>query len=342
MRNLLITGGAGFIGSNFTRYWMKNNPDDIITVFDKLTYAGTESNFIDLSKNSNFNFVKGDISNYELIFETLKKFKITHLINFAAESHVDRSIRTPLSFIETNVLGTYILLQGFKDYWNENGKPACFLFHHVSTDEVYGSLGIDDDSFDEQTSYNPRSPYSASKASSDHLVKAWHHTYDLPIQISNCSNNYGPFHFPEKLVPKTIINIIMGKEIPLYGDGENIRDWIYVEDHCKALSLIIKNPKIGQTFCIGGSNEISNKELINMICDLNDELSSSHPIRPSRQLIKFVKDRKGHDFRYSINSSKLKTNYDWKCVFSLEDGLRETINWYLNNVAWWDPLLNKQ
>ena len=246
---------------------------------------------------------------------------------------------TPLSFIETNVFGTYILLQGFKDYWNENGNPACFLFHHVSTDEVYGSLGIDDESFDEQTSYNPRSPYSASKASSDHLVKAWHHTYDLPVQISNCSNNYGPFHFPEKLVPKTIINIIMGKEIPLYGDGENIRDWIYVEDHCKALSLIIKNPKIGQTFCIGGSNEISNKELINMICDLNDEVSSSHPIKPSRQLIKFVKDRKGHDFRYAINSSKLKLNYNWEPNMPLEEGLKKTIKWYMENVFWWQPLL---
>ena len=342
MVNLLITGGAGFIGSNLSNYWFKNNPNDNLIILDKLTYAGNLKNLDNIINSSNrVNFIQGDICDKELIDSILRKFSISHVFNLAAESHVDRSIASPEIFIKTNVMGTLRLLESFKEYWEEKSNPSDYRFVHISTDEVYGSLRQNEKPFDEKNPYKPRSPYSASKASSDHLVKAWFDSYKLPCIISNCSNNYGPYHYPEKLIPLTIINILTGKNIPIYGSGMNIRDWLYVEDHCRALELIIKSNKIGESFCIGGSNEISNIELVKLICNHIDKVSSSHPIKPSNKLITFIKDRKGHDFRYSINSSKIRKDLNWKPKITFEKGIKETINWYLKNKDWWEPLLSK-
>ena len=341
MINLLITGGAGFIGSNLVRYWIKNNPKDNIIILDKLTYAGNKNNIESFESLPNVNFIEGDICNSELVINLLKRFNISHVAHFAAESHVDRSINSPEIFINTNIFGTYVLLNAFKEYWYEIGKSDKYKFLHISTDEVFGSLQINEQPFNENTPYNPRSPYSASKASSDHLVKAWFDTYGLPVVISNCSNNYGPFHFPEKLIPLSIINILLGKNISIYGNGKNIRDWLYVEDHCAALELILKSNKVGESFCIGGSNEISNIDLINIICNSIDKLINYHPVQPSKRLIKYIPDRLGHDFRYSINSDKLKKELNWESKISLKEGIDKTILWYLNNRSWWEPLLNR-
>ena len=339
MINLLITGGAGFIGSNFTRFWIKNNPKDNVFVLDKLSYAGNKKSLEDLlNEKSNLTFIKGDICNYELLISFLEKYNITHIVHLAAESHVDRSITSPKNFIDTNINGTFFLLEAFRNYWYKKNKPSNYRFLHVSTDEVFGSLNDEDASFNESFPYNPRSPYSASKASSDHLVNAWIETYKLPINISNCSNNFGPYQFPEKLIPKAIIKILKGEKIPIYGKGENIRDWLYVEDHCRALELIIKSEFIGEKFCIGASNEIKNIDLIKLVCKEIDNLSISNLRKPSSELIEFVKDRKGHDYRYSIDSSKIKNLLNWESKISLKEGISKTIKWYLDEFEWWEQL----
>ncbi|HRZ95824.1 MAG TPA: dTDP-glucose 4,6-dehydratase [Candidatus Moranbacteria bacterium] len=327
--NILITGGAGFIGSNFILYMLKKypastagKPDYKIINLDLLTYAGNLENLEEVEDNPNYKFVKGNITDEKLVTEIIKDNKIDLIVNFAAESHVDRSILGPDAFINTNILGTYNLLKCAKN-------SGDIRFHHISTDEVFGSLGPDDPGFDEMTSYSPRSPYSASKAASDHLVSSFFHTYGLPTTISNCSNNYGPYHFPEKVIPLFITNLLENKKIPLYGDGMNVRDWLYVEDHCRAIDLIIHRGKIGETYCIGGNCEKTNKELTYAILELMGK---------GEEMIEFVKDRAGHDRRYAIDFSKIKNELGWKPEVSFEDGLKMTIEWYKNNESWWKKI----
>lgn len=314
---ILVTGGAGFIGSNFIRYWLKNNPDDKIVNLDSLTYAGNLENLRDIEANSNYNFVRGDICDYELVNSLVKDVDL--IVHFAAESHVDRSIMSSDEFIRTNVLGTMTLL----DVAKNNGN---IRFHHVSTDEVFGSLTMDDPKFNEKTPYDPRSPYSASKAGSDHLVRAYYHTHNLPITISNCSNNYGPYQFPEKLIPFFVTNLIEGKKVPVYGKGENIRDWIYVDDHNRGVEMIIKKGKIGETYCLGGGNEVKNIDITKKILELMGEMEEK---------IEYVKDRPGHDLRYAIDFSKAKSELGWEPIYDFEKGLTETVEWYKNNPEWW-------
>ncbi|MAV63786.1 MAG: dTDP-glucose 4,6-dehydratase, partial [Candidatus Marinimicrobia bacterium] len=291
----------------------------------------------------NIEFVHGNINDQNLVSKIFKDFGITHIINFAAESHVDRSINDPSIFLETNILGTYNLLDCFKRNWEINNKPKSWRFLHISTDEVFGSLKIDEKPFSEVSSYKPRSPYAASKASSDHLVRAWHNTYDIPTLITNCSNNYGPFQFPEKLIPLTITNIIRGKKIPVYGDGLNIRDWLFVGDHCSAIDIILQKAIPGSTYCIGGNNELTNIDLINQICILIDEYAQKLNINLSKNkssnLISYVEDRPGHDKRYSINSEKLLNELNWKPKIKFKDGLKTTVKWYLTNFSWWEPII---
>ena len=344
-RNILITGGAGFIGSSFVKLWIKKFPNDLILVLDKLTYAGNIDNLMELIDKNQIVFVKGDINDSFLVDKLFKKYLINHILNFAAESHVDRSINEPKSFLETNILGTYSLLETFRKHWEKNNKNESWRFIHVSTDEVYGSLGENEPLFEESTSYDPRSPYSASKASSDHLALAWHHTYGIPVIVSNCSNNYGPFQYPEKLIPLSLINIINGNFVNVYGNGENIRDWLYVEDHCEALELIIKSGRIGEKYCIGGGNEIRNIDLVRKLCNIMDleYIKNNEKLKynPSKNLIRLVSDRPGHDKRYAINFSKIKSELSWTPKTDIEKGLRKTIHWYLNNKLWWEPLLKK-
>ncbi|MGB5771016.1 MAG: dTDP-glucose 4,6-dehydratase [Crocosphaera sp.] len=341
-QTILITGGAGFIGSNFVHHWCRNYPNDHVMVLDALTYAGNRQNLASLEDRKHFKFVKGDICDRPLIDKLLKEENITTVAHFAAESHVDRSIIGPDAFIQTNVMGTFTLLESFRHYWNEQGKPENYRFLHVSTDEVYGSLERDDPAFSETTAYAPNSPYSASKAGSDHLARAYYHTYNVPTIITNCSNNYGPYHFPEKLIPLMCINILLGKPLPVYGDGQNIRDWLYVGDHCSALETVINQGKPGETYNIGGNNEVKNIDLVTLLCELMDELASELPVKPSKQLITFVKDRPGHDRRYAIDATKIKTELGWTPQETVENGLRKTIQWYLNNQDWWQPLLSKE
>ncbi len=309
---ILVTGGAGFIGSNFIHYILKKYPEYQIINYDNLTYAGNLENLKSVEDNSHYQFVKGDIADGKRVEKIIKEYQVELIVNFAAESHVDRSILNPEDFIKTNVLGTYTLLQAAL----KNGK---IRFHHISTDEVFGSLGPNDPAFNETTHYDPRSPYSASKASSDHLVNAYFHTFALPVTISNCSNNYGPFMFPEKLFPLFITNLLEGKKIPLYGDGLNVRDWLYVEDHCRAIDLIIHKGKLGETYCIGGNCEKTNKEVTYKILELMGKNESS---------IEFVKDRLGHDKRYAINFSKIKKELGWEPQIKFEEGLKKMILWY--------------
>ena len=342
-RNILITGGAGFIGSCFVKLWVEKYPDDLILVLDKLTYAGNIANLNELIDRDKIVFVKGDINDSFLVDKLFKKYLINHIVNFAAESHVDRSINNPKCFLETNILGTYSLLEIFRKNWKKNNKNQSWRFIQVSTDEVYGSLGEKQAPFEESTTYDPHSPYSASKASSDHLALAWHHTYGIPLIVSNCSNNYGPFQYPEKLIPLSLINILKGDFVDVYGDGKNIRDWLYVEDHCEALELIIKSGRIGEKYCIGGGNEIRNIDLVRKLCDLVDieyiKNDKRPGYKPSSNLIRLISDRPGHDRRYSINFSKIKKELSWEPKTDIEKGLRKTIKWYLNNKFWWEPLL---
>lgn len=319
---LLVTGGAGFIGSNFILYWLKKYPQDEIVNLDKLTYAGNLENLKSVEKNPNYYFVKGDICDRKLVDKLMKKVDV--VVNFAAESHVDRSILNPAPFIKTNIEGTYILLEAAL-------KNKIKRFHHVSTDEVFGSLSLKSkEKFNEKTPYNPRSPYSASKAASDHLVRAYYITYGLPITLSNCSNNFGPYQFPEKLIPLAITNLIEGKKVPIYGDGLYVRDWLYVEDHCQALDLIIHKGKVGETYFIGGlTKDISNLEVIKKILKIMGK---------GEQWIEFVKDRPGHDRRYAIDWSKIKNELGWRPKYNFDQALKLTIKWYQENQGWWKKL----
>ena len=317
---LLITGGAGFIGSNFIHYWLKNNSSDEVVNLDKLTYAGNLDNLKDIENNSNYSFVKGDICDRELVKTLMKDVDV--VVHLAAESHVDRSIQDSEDFIRTNVEGTRVLL-------DEARKAGVSRFHHVSTDEVFGALSLQDAPFNENTPYDPRSPYSASKAASDHLVRAYFHTHNLPITISNCSNNYGPYQYPEKLIPLFLTNLMEGKKIPIYGKGDNIRDWIHVDDHSRGLEAIIKKGKAGETYLLGGNSEFSNLEITKKILEIMNTDDS---------MIEYVKDRAGHDLRYAINYSKAKSELNWEPRISFEEGLKDTVNWYKKNNAWWKKL----
>ncbi len=338
---LLITGGAGFIGSNFVHHWCAKYPGDRVIVLDALTYAGNRQTLASLEGKDNFRFVQGDICDRELIDSLLQEEQIDRIAHFAAESHVDRSILGPGAFVQTNVVGTFTLLESFRQYWNAKDQPQNYRFLHVSTDEVYGSLEPDAPAFTETTSYAPNSPYSASKAGSDHLARAYFHTYKMPTIITNCSNNYGPYHFPEKLIPLMCINILLGNPLPVYGDGLNVRDWLYVGDHCQALETVLQTGKAGETYNIGGNNEVKNLDLVTLLCELMDELAPNLPIKPASQLITFVKDRAGHDRRYAIDATKIRTELGWTPQETVEQGLRKTIQWYLNNPDWWQPLLSE-
>lgn len=342
VRRILVTGGAGFIGSNFVRYWCSKYPSDRLVVLDALTYAGNYQNLAELEKRDNFRFVKGDIGDRQLVDSLLSEENIDTLAHFAAESHVDRSILGPDAFIRTNVVGTFTLLESFRHHWYSQQQPANYRFLHVSTDEVYGSLTADEPPFQETTPYAPNSPYSASKAGSDHLARAYYHTYKLPTIITNCSNNYGPYHFPEKLIPLMCINTLLGKPLPVYGDGQNIRDWLYVEDHCRALDLVIARGKPGETYNIGGNNEVKNIDLVNLLCEIMDEIAVDLPLKPAKKLITFVKDRPGHDRRYAIDATKMKKELGWTPQQTLASGLRHTVEWYINNRDWWQPLLSEE
>lgn len=341
-RRLIITGGAGFIGSNFVHHWCATHPQDRVVVLDALTYAGNRATLDDLEGRPQFRFVQGDICDRALVDELLTHEAIDTIAHFAAESHVDRSITGPDAFIRTNVNGTFTLLEAFRQHWLSHYQPDHWRFLHVSTDEVYGSLGPKDPAFTETTPYAPNSPYSASKAGSDHLVRAYFHTYGMPTLITNCSNNYGPYHFPEKLIPLMLINILMGKPLPVYGDGQNIRDWLYVADHCRALECVIQTAQIGETYNVGGNNEATNLELVHLLCDLMDELAPNLPVRPSRDLITFVTDRPGHDRRYAIDATKIQTQLGWQPTVTLAEGLRQTVQWFIQHPDWWQPLLAKQ
>ncbi len=332
MKKILITGGAGFIGSHVVRFFVNQYPEYEIFNLDKLTYAGNLENLKDIQKRSNYHFIKADIVDEKAILELFKKNKFDGVIHLAAESHVDRSISNPTEFIYTNIVGTVNLLNAFRNIWKDDFSQK--RFYHISTDEVYGSLG-EEGVFLETTPYDPRSPYSASKASSDHLVRAYYHTFGMPVVLSNCSNNYGPFQFPEKLIPLAINNIKHGRSIPIYGKGENIRDWLFVLDHARAIDLIFHKGKLGETYNIGGNNEWKNIDLIHLLCDIMDrKLGQSEGT--SRQLITFVKDRAGHDLRYAIDSSKLQKELGWKPSLNFETGLEKTVDWYLNNQIWLD------
>lgn len=336
-----MTGGAGFIGSNFVHHWCQQYPSDRVIVLDALTYAGNRNNLADLEGRANFRFVKGDICDRTLIDTLLAEASVDTVAHFAAESHVDRSILGPGAFVQTNVVGTFTLLEAFRQHWLAANQPASYRFLHVSTDEVYGSLGPDEPGFSETTPYRPNSPYSASKAGSDHLARAYFHTYGLPTLITNCSNNYGPYHFPEKLIPLMCINILLGKPLPVYGDGQNVRDWLYVGDHCEALDAVISQGTPGETYNIGGNNEVKNLDLVTQLCELMDELAPTLPVSPAKQLISFVTDRPGHDRRYAIDAHKIKTELGWEPQVSVSEGLRRTVAWYLAHPDWWQPLLSR-
>jgi len=331
MKTILVTGGAGFIGVNFIRHLLNSENQVNIINLDKLTYAGSIKNLDDVSSNHNYKFVQGDICDRGLVDKILQEEKVDTVVHFAAESHVDRSITGPAPFINTNIVGTFTLLEAVRSYWLESkqgpGAELC-KFHHVSTDEVYGELGPKDPAFTEKTCYAPSSPYSASKASSDHLVRAYHHTYGLPITISNCSNNYGPYQHNEKLIPTVIRSCIHEQEIPVYGDGSNIRDWLYVSDHCEAIKLILEKGENGETYNIGGNCERTNISIVETICQLMDESKPRN--KPYKKLIKFVKDRPGHDWRYAIDISRITNDLGWSPQETFKSGLRKTVNWYLN------------
>ena len=341
-RSIVITGGAGFIGSNFVHHWCENYPEDRVIVLDALTYAGNLNNLATLKDRKNFRFLQGDICDRALVDELFASENIDTVAHFAAESHVDRSILGPGAFVQTNVVGTFTLLESFRQHWLSNHQPDNYRFLHVSTDEVYGSLGLDDPAFTETTPYAPNSPYSASKAGSDHLARAYFHTYGMPTIITNCSNNYGSYHFPEKLIPLMCINILLGKPLPVYGDGQNVRDWLYVRDHCQALDTVIHKGKAGETYNIGGNNEVKNIDLVRILCDLMDELAPDLPVKPAQNLITFVRDRPGHDRRYAIDATKIRTELGWQPQETVEGGLRKTIQWYLDHRDWWQPLLSKE
>jgi dTDP-glucose 4,6-dehydratase len=333
---LLVTGGAGFIGSAVVRQAIKRGVS--VVNLDKLTYAGSLSNVDEVSGNPLYAFERADICDRSAVDRILRKHRPDAIMHLAAESHVDRSIDGPAAFIETNITGTYTMLEAARAYWMAEGKPDTFRFHHISTDEVFGSLGSTG-KFTEDTPYDPRSPYSASKASSDHLVRAWHETYGLPVVLTNCSNNYGPYHFPEKLIPVVIIKALSGAPIPIYGKGDNTRDWLYVEDHAEALLTVIQRGKVGRCYNIGGENEATNLELVQTICEILDKKRPGN--KPYADQISFVKDRPGHDQRYAIDPTRIRQELGWKPSVTLDQGLELTVDWFLNNEAWWRALENR-
>jgi dTDP-glucose 4,6-dehydratase len=335
MHRLLVTGGAGFIGANFVHHWLGKHPQDRVVVLDALTYAGSRLNLKAADANGNFRFVHGDICDEALVTSLVREEQIDTLAHFAAESHVDRSIDGPDAFVRTNIIGTHVLLKAAKAEWLDRlqGKGQ-FRFHHVSTDEVYGSLGPQDPAFTERTPYDPSSPYSASKAGSDHLVRAYHRTFGLPVSITNCSNNYGPYQFPEKLIPVIILNALAGRPIPVYGDGQNVRDWLFVTDHCSAIETVIERGTSGETYNVGGNGERANIEIVRTICRLLDERRPDSGRRPHETLIKHVKDRPGHDRRYAIDLSRIQQELGWMPTEDLASGLAKTVDWYLANLDW--------
>ncbi len=351
-RSLLVTGAAGFIGANFAHYWAAAHPGDTIVAYDSLTYAGNRASLEDLSQLPDFHFVRADICDHGAVLRALTDYRIDTIVHFAAESHVDRSISGPGAFIQTNVVGTHTLLEAAREFWLDGPVQRSHRFHHVSTDEVYGSLSADAPGFFEDQQYQPNSPYSASKAASDHLVRAYHHTYGLQVTTSNCSNNYGPYHFPEKLIPLCLTNILRGRALPIYGDGSNIRDWLYVEDHCRGIERVLDGGVVGETYNIGGNNEWSNLDIVYLLCDRLDArfkgdrtLAGRYPDSPcaagnsARSLIEFVADRAGHDWRYAIDASKITEELGYVPQESFETGLERTITWFLERESWWRPLL---
>ncbi|MBU3670768.1 MAG: dTDP-glucose 4,6-dehydratase [Polynucleobacter sp.] len=333
---ILVTGGAGFIGGNFVLDWLANPKAEGIINLDKLTYAGNLATLASLEKDSRHIFVHGDIGDRGLVGDLLEKYQPRAIVNFAAESHVDRSIHGPADFVQTNVLGTFNLLESARAYWSQlpAEQKADFRFLHVSTDEVYGSLKAEDPPFSETNPYEPNSPYSASKAASDHLVRAWFHTYGLPVLTTNCSNNYGPYHFPEKLIPLVILNALDGKPLPIYGDGQQIRDWLYVSDHCSAIRRVLEKGKIGETYNVGGWNEKANLDVVKTICSVLDSLKPRADAQSYAEQITFVTDRPGHDRRYAIDARKIERDLQWKPQETFDTGIRKTVQWYLNNPVW--------
>jgi dTDP-glucose 4,6-dehydratase len=352
--NLLVTGGAGFIGANFVQYWLSAHPGDRVVVLDALTYAGNLASLEPVLGRPELVFVQGDIRTAGLAEGLLRDHEVDRLIHFAAESHVDRSIHGPDAFIETNVLGTHELLKAARRVWVEEGRGAGDVrFHHVSTDEVYGSLGPADAPFTERTPYSPNSPYAASKAGSDHLVRAYHHTFGLPVTTSNCSNNYGPYQFPEKLLPLMLVNALEGRPLPVYGDGQNVRDWLYVEDHCRAIARVLEAGRVGETYNVGGRNEWKNLDIVRLLCRMVDEAFASDAElarrfpraaaatgRPTESLVTFVKDRPGHDRRYAIDMQKVEQELGFAPAESFETGIRKTLSWYLAHERWWRAVMD--
>ncbi|MEM8940991.1 MAG: dTDP-glucose 4,6-dehydratase [Pseudomonadota bacterium] len=350
---LLVTGAAGFIGANFVHYWLKNYPADRVIAYDALTYAGNRASLASLEDLPQFRFVHADIRDEEQVTDLLKAEQINQIVHFAAESHVDRSISGPDAFIDTNIVGTHSLLKAARTVWLDGDRTLpIHRFHHVSTDEVYGSLQADDPGFHEEQQYQPNSPYSASKAASDHLVRAYHHTYGLQVTISNCSNNYGPLHYPEKLIPLCITNVLRGRKLPIYGDGSNIRDWLYVEDHCRGIDLVLRDGRVGESYNIGGNNERTNLQLVQTLCELMDQrfaassaLAEQFPESPqaggssAASLMEFVTDRAGHDWRYAIDATRITTELGYSPTETFETGMNKTLNWFLANESWWRPLL---
>ncbi|WKZ37343.1 MAG: dTDP-glucose 4,6-dehydratase [Anaerolineales bacterium] len=336
MNIVLVTGGAGFIGSNFIHHVLRVEPDVRIINFDVLTYAGSLENLKDVSEEPRYTFVRGDICDTDFVEKLLDEHAIDTIVHFAAESHVDRSILGPRQFIETNVMGTFSMLEAARRIWlqHRNLPLETVRFHHVSTDEVFGSLAPAEPAWTEETPYAPSSPYAASKASSDHLVRSYGHTYGLPFTITNCSNNYGPWQFPEKLIPLMILNAVEGKPLPVYGDGQQIRDWLHVQDHCEAIHLVLKKGVVGSTYNIGGENQPANLTIVETICEILDEVLPSSPHKPHKKLIQFVKDRPGHDRRYDMDTYKISTELGWRPRHTLAEGLLDTVNWYLSHPEW--------
>ena len=353
MPRLLVTGGAGFIGSNFVHHRLRNHPTDRVLVLDALTYAGNRANLDPFRNDPRLSLIVGDIADSELVEGLLRSESIDTLVHFAAESHVDRSIQGPDAFIQTNVVGTHALLKAARKVWLMEGRAPQHRFHHVSTDEVYGSLGPDDPGFSESTPYAPNSPYSASKAASDHLVRAYHRTFGLKVTTSNCSNNYGPYHFPEKLIPLMIVNVLHGRSLPVYGDGRNVRDWLHVSDHCRGIELILESGRVGEVYNIGGGTECENIHLVRTLCRIAEERFEHEPElrriypdcpasqgRPITELITFVTDRAGHDRRYAIDYEKIKAELGYQATVDLAAGLRTTLDWYLANPSWWRAVMD--
>ena len=341
-RCILVTGGAGFIGGNFVLEWFKSNKDIALVNLDKLTYAGNLKTLHSIADNPLYTFIQGDIGNKELVPRLLQQYQPEGVINFAAESHVDRSIDGPAAFIETNIVGTFSLLESVRSYWEKllPTQQEKFRFLHVSTDEVFGTLQKEAVPFTETHLYQPNSPYSASKAASDHLVRAWYHTYGLPVLTTNCSNNYGPYHFPEKLIPLIIVHALEGKNLPIYGDGQQIRDWLYVKDHCAAICCVLNKGRVGETYNIGGWNEKTNIEVVTLICERLDQLKPKSDGSSYKEQIVFVKDRPGHDKRYAIDASKIERELGWRPQETFESGIHKTIEWYLANTEWVSDVVN--